>query len=230
MDVLNATSAGIRERKKLRGLKIGMALHVEAKTACLALSLRDAGAEVRLASCNPMSTDDSVSLALREEYGLETFARKGETNDEYYYNLNSVLDLRPEIVVDDGADLIAIIHTSRRAPISFLPVQDLPCPMTVKIALSAIAFMSCPSRYLIITERVESTDTLLSPERGDCKQSARMIFNGTCPLNIVSYNPYKCRLSGCDAASALRFIEDEGRLRIISLPFTVKRFPVRGSA
>lgn len=114
MDVLNATSAGIRERKKLRGLKIGMALHVEAKTACLALSLRDAGAEVRLASCNPMSTDDSVSLALMEEYGLETFARKGETNDEYYNNLNSVLDLRPEIVVDDGADLIAMLHTSRK--------------------------------------------------------------------------------------------------------------------
>lgn len=114
MDVLNATSAGIRERKKLRGLKIGMALHVEAKTACLALSLRDAGAEVRLASCNPMSTDDSVSLALMEEYGLETFARKGETNDEYYNNLNSVLDLRPEIVMDDGADLIAMLHTSRK--------------------------------------------------------------------------------------------------------------------
>ncbi len=114
MDVLNATSAGIRERKKLRGLKIGMALHVEAKTACLAISLRDAGAEVRLASCNPMSTDDSVSLALMEEYGLETFARKGETNDEYYNNLNSVLDLRPEIVMDDGADLIAMLHTSRK--------------------------------------------------------------------------------------------------------------------
>jgi adenosylhomocysteinase len=114
MSVLDATAARIRERGKLKGLRIAMALHVEAKTACLALSLRDAGAKVRLASCNPMSTDDSVSLALREEYGLETFARKGETNDEYYSNLNSVLDIRPEIVIDDGADLIAMLHTSRK--------------------------------------------------------------------------------------------------------------------
>ena len=113
MSVLGATSDRIKRRGKLRGLKIAMALHVEAKTACLALSLRDAGAKVRLASCNPMSTDDSVSLALREKYGLETFARRGETNEEYYGNLNSVLDIGPDIVVDDGADLIAMLHTSR---------------------------------------------------------------------------------------------------------------------
>ncbi len=114
MSVLDATAARIRERRKLKGRRIAMALHVEAKTACLALSLRDAGAEVRLASCNPMSTDDSVSLALREKYGLETFARKGESNKEYYENLNSVLDIKPDIVIDDGADLIAMLHTSRK--------------------------------------------------------------------------------------------------------------------
>jgi adenosylhomocysteinase len=114
MDVLSLTSKRIAERGMLRGLKIAMALHVEAKTACLALALRESGAEVRLASCNPLSTDDSVSLALNEHFGLETHARKGETGDEYYSNLNSVLDIKPDILIDDGADLIALAHTGRR--------------------------------------------------------------------------------------------------------------------
>jgi adenosylhomocysteinase len=91
-----------------------MALHTEAKTGILALTLADAGARIRLASCNPLSTDDSVALALREEYGLEVYARKGETQEEYYANLNSVLDMQPDYVIDDGADLIAMLHTVRR--------------------------------------------------------------------------------------------------------------------
>lgn len=91
-----------------------MALHVEAKTACLALALRDAGAEVRLASCNPLSTDDSVSAALNEHYKLPTFAKKGETDKEYYSNLGNVLEVRPDIVIDDGADLITLLHMERR--------------------------------------------------------------------------------------------------------------------
>ena len=110
--------ADVRERlsreQTLKGLKIGMALHVEAKTGMLALTLKEAGAQVRLASCNPLSTDDSVSLALREHYGLETYAKKGESNEEYYSNLNAVLDMRPDFVIDDGADLITMLHTSRR--------------------------------------------------------------------------------------------------------------------
>ena len=90
-----------------------MALHVEAKTGMLAVSLAKAGAKVRLASCNPLSTDDSVALALREEYGIETYAKKWESTEEYYHNLNAVLDLDPDFVIDDGADLITMLHTER---------------------------------------------------------------------------------------------------------------------
>ncbi len=114
MKVLGIAGEGIKKRGKLKGLKIGMALHVEAKTACLALALRDAGAEVRLASCNPLSTDDSVSEALNSVYGLPTFARKGETSEEYYRNLGSVLEMGPDIVIDDGADLITLLHLERQ--------------------------------------------------------------------------------------------------------------------
>ena len=108
----------IRERFKkeqpLKGLKVAMALHTEAKTGILAITLAEAGAEIRLASCNPLSTDDSVALALREGYGLDVYAKKGESQEEYYRNLNAVLDMGPDYIIDDGADLIAMVHTTRR--------------------------------------------------------------------------------------------------------------------
>lgn len=114
MSVISEVGERMRQEGSLKGVKVGMALHVEAKTGMLAVTLARAGAKVRLASCNPLSTDDSVALALREERGIEVFAKKGESNQEYYENLNSVLDMRPEFVIDDGADLITMLHTSRR--------------------------------------------------------------------------------------------------------------------
>jgi len=114
MKVLDDIGNRMSRDASLEGLRIGMALHVEAKTGMLAVTLAEAGAKVRLASCNPLSTDDSVALALREHHGLEVYARKWETNQEYYQNLNAVIDLEPDFVVDDGADLITMLHTDRR--------------------------------------------------------------------------------------------------------------------
>ena len=114
MPVLMAIRKRFIEEKPLAGIKVGMALHTEAKTGMLAVTLADAGAEVRLASCNPLSTDDSVAMALRGEYGLNVYAKKWETQEEYYANLNTVLDMHPDFIIDDGADLISMVHTSRR--------------------------------------------------------------------------------------------------------------------
>ncbi|MDO5862166.1 MAG: adenosylhomocysteinase [Thermoplasmata archaeon] len=102
------------DEQPLAGLKVGMALHTEAKTGMLAVTLADAGATVRLASCNPLSTDDSVAAALREEYGLDVYAKKWESDKEYYNNLNTVLNMAPDYIIDDGADLIAMVHTTRK--------------------------------------------------------------------------------------------------------------------
>ena len=113
MPVLAAIRDSLKQKKTLHGLRIGMALHVEAKTGVLALSLQEAGAKVRLASCNPLSTDDSVASALSEVYGLEVYAKKWETAEQYYANLHKVLDLKPDLVIDDGADLIFLLHTKR---------------------------------------------------------------------------------------------------------------------
>src|SRR2546426_3061113 len=114
MPVLATVRKDLVASKALKGVRVGMALHTEAKTGVLALTLKEAGAKVRLASCNPLSTDDSVAAALNEKFGLETYAKKWETNDQYYENLNSVLDLGPDIVVDDGGDLVPLLHTKRR--------------------------------------------------------------------------------------------------------------------
>lgn len=114
MPVLMEVRRRFIEERPLEGLKVGMALHTEAKTGMLAVTLADAGAEIRLASCNPLSTDDSVAAALREEYGLDVYAKKWESEEEYYANLNAVLDMGPDFIIDDGADLIAMVHTSRR--------------------------------------------------------------------------------------------------------------------
>src|SRR2546427_12738487 len=97
MPVLAAIRDELKRRKTLRGLRIGMALHVQAKTGVLPLSLREAGATVRLASCNPLSTDDSAATALAEEHGPDLYARKWQTNDEYHANLNKVIDLEVDL-------------------------------------------------------------------------------------------------------------------------------------
>ncbi|MCE5295800.1 MAG: adenosylhomocysteinase [Euryarchaeota archaeon] len=114
MKVLNEIGGRLVRDNAFEGAKVGMALHVEAKTGMLAVWLARAGAEVRLASCNPLSTDDSVALSLKEDYGIKVYAKKWENKEEYYGNLASVLEMRPDYVIDDGADLITILHTSRR--------------------------------------------------------------------------------------------------------------------
>ncbi len=109
--------AQIRERfekeKPLNGVRIAACLHVTTETANLMEALAAGGAEVLLAASNPLSTQDDVAAALTEQSGIETFAIKGEDNDTYYKHLNAVLDLRPQITMDDGADLVHVLHTQR---------------------------------------------------------------------------------------------------------------------
>ncbi len=113
MKVIEKVKNEISEEGFLDDKNISMALHVEAKTGILALSLREAGANVKMASCNPLSTDDSVAEALREEYGMDVYAERGQTDEEYYQNLNSTLEHEPDVIIDDGGDLISLIHRER---------------------------------------------------------------------------------------------------------------------
>ena len=107
----------IRERfsaeQPLKGLRIAACLHVTSETANLMLALRDGGADVALCASNPLSTQDDVAAALVEEFGIPTFAIKGEDNDTYYSHIRSALDQKPNITMDDGADLVAVLHSER---------------------------------------------------------------------------------------------------------------------
>lgn len=109
----------VRERfvkeKPFKGIKIGMALHLEAKTGVLARTLKDGGAEIAITSCNPLTTDDDVAKTLSKE--MKVYAKRGQTKDEYYESLNKVLDINPDIIIDDGGDLTAILHKDRKLDI-----------------------------------------------------------------------------------------------------------------
>jgi adenosylhomocysteinase len=114
MPVLAKIRSDFEKAKPLKGIRIGVALHLEKKTGILLETLVAAGAKVAAASCNPLTTDDRVASAIAQDGKIEIFAWAGQTNEEYYWCLNSVLDSKPHIVIDDGCDLINLLHTKRK--------------------------------------------------------------------------------------------------------------------
>ena len=118
MPVVRQIRARFAEEKPLNGLRVAACLHVTTETANLMLAFKDGGAEVALCASNPLSTQDDVAAALVAEYGIPTFAIKGEDRDTYYGHIMSALDSRPNITMDDGADLVAVLHTERTDQLS----------------------------------------------------------------------------------------------------------------
>jgi adenosylhomocysteinase len=113
MPVLRLIRERFERERPLEGLRIGACLHVTTETANLMRTLKAGGAQVVLAASNPLSTKDDVAAALVSEYGISTFARRGEDRDTYYKHLNSVADTRPQITMDDGCDLVSLLHSER---------------------------------------------------------------------------------------------------------------------
>jgi adenosylhomocysteinase len=107
----------IRERfaveKPLKGVRIGACLHVTSETANLVRTLKEGGAEVYLCASNPLSTKDEVAAALVKHFEVPVFAIKGEDRDTYYKHIKAVLDAKPHITIDDGADLVSTLHKER---------------------------------------------------------------------------------------------------------------------
>jgi adenosylhomocysteinase len=113
MLVLNAISDRFKREKPFAGLTIGMALHVEAKTANLVRTLADGGATVHITGCNPLSTQDDVAEALGKVKGVYCYAKRGCSVEGYYNAIDTVLDAHPAITIDDGMDLIHRLHIQR---------------------------------------------------------------------------------------------------------------------
>ena len=114
MPVLAAIRKQFEKERPFAGMTIGMALHVEAKTANLVSTLAAGGAEVHITGCNPLSTQDDVAEALNSLKNVHCYAKRACSVGEYYAAINLVLDAKPVITIDDGMDLIHYIHTKRR--------------------------------------------------------------------------------------------------------------------
>ncbi len=111
MPVLSAIGERFKKERPFEGMKIAMSIHLEAKTAYLALTLAAGGAEVYATGCNPLSTQDDIAAAL-VTLGIETFAIHGANEEEYTAHLTETLSCKPDIIIDDGGDFVAILHGS----------------------------------------------------------------------------------------------------------------------
>jgi adenosylhomocysteinase len=114
MPVLAAIRERFERERPLEGLRISACLHVTSETANLARTLEAGGADLVLCASNPLSTQDDVAAALVEEYGVSVFAIRGEDNDTYYSHIEAAVDHRPQLTMDDGADVIGYLHSKRR--------------------------------------------------------------------------------------------------------------------
>jgi len=114
MPVLRKVKESFAKKKPLKGTTIAACLHVTTETANLMITLKAGGANTVLCASNPLSTQDDVAASLVKDYGIPVFAIKGEDNKTYYKHLNAALDVKPNITMDDGADLVSLLHTDRK--------------------------------------------------------------------------------------------------------------------
>ena len=113
MPVLDLIRKRFKKDKPLQGVVLGACLHVTSETANLMITLKEGGAKVFLCASNPLSTNDAVAAFLVKDYSIPVFAIKGEDNKSYYSHLNQVLDEKPNLTMDDGADLVSLLHSKR---------------------------------------------------------------------------------------------------------------------
>src|SRR5499427_2893958 len=114
MPVLRAIRARFAKERPLKGLRIGACLHVTTETANLARTLQAGGAQVFLCGSNPLSTQDDVAASLVADFGIPTFAIKGEDHETYYSHIVSCIEAKPNITMDDGCDLVTVLHTKMK--------------------------------------------------------------------------------------------------------------------
>ena len=114
MQVLSLIRERFLKEQPLKGLRLAACLHVTSETANLMLTLKAGGADLALCASNPLSTNDAVAASLAANHGIKTYAIRGEDNETYYQHIEAALDHRPQLTMDDGADLVSVLHKSRR--------------------------------------------------------------------------------------------------------------------
>ncbi|MGD8814711.1 MAG: adenosylhomocysteinase [Anaerolineales bacterium] len=114
MPVLRQIRQRFTKERPLKGLRLSACLHVTTETANLMRTLQSGGAELRLCASNPLSTQDDVAASLVQHFEIPVFAIKGEDNETYYKHIDATLDQKPSMTMDDGADLVGVLHKDRR--------------------------------------------------------------------------------------------------------------------
>src|SRR3989344_655074 len=114
MKVLQSIKMRFEKEKPLKGINLGACLHVTNATANLMLTLKAGGATPVLCAGNPLSTQDDVAASLVKDFGISVYSIKGEDGKTYYEHLNAVLDYHPQLTMDDGGDLITLLHTKKK--------------------------------------------------------------------------------------------------------------------
>src|ERR1700676_1890530 len=115
MKVLQIIRKEFIKNQPLKGIRVSACLHVTAETANLMIALRDGGADVALCASNPLSTQDDVAASLVRDYNIPVFAIKGQDSDSYSSHIMAAVDHKPQFTMDDGADLVSVLHTKRTA-------------------------------------------------------------------------------------------------------------------
>ncbi len=201
MPVLNLIAERFGKEKPLKGLKLGACLHVTTETAVLMEVLKVAGAEVYLCASNPLSTQDDVAAALVNDLKISVFSIKGEDKNTYYEHLQQVLAVKPDITMDDGADLVSCIHQSAPDIYSNI-IGGTEETTTGVIRLRALAD-SGKLRYPIIAVNDANTKHLFDNRYGTGQSTIDGVIRATNKL-IAGSNFVVCGYGWCGRGLAMR--------------------------
>ncbi len=201
MPVLNLIAARFGKEKPLKGLKLGACLHVTTETAVLMEVLKAAGAELYLCASNPLSTQDDVAAALVNALKISVFSIKGEDKKTYYEHLQHVLAVKPDITMDDGADLVSCIHQSEPDIYSNI-IGGTEETTTGVIRLRALAVLG-KLRYPIIAVNDANTKHLFDNRYGTGQSTIDGVIRATNKL-LAGSNFVVCGYGWCGRGLAMR--------------------------
>lgn len=198
MPVLSLIRARFQKEKPLSGIKVACCLHVTTETAVLMLTLKAGGADIALCASNPLSTQDDVAASLVKDYKIPVYAIKGEDNEVYYKHITAVLSDRPDITMDDGADLVSTIHKEKK----FLPLGGTEETTTGVIRLRA---MEAQGKLLhpVVAVNDAQTKYLFDNRYGTGQSTLDGVIRATNKL-IAGSNVVICGYGWCGRGAAMR--------------------------
>lgn len=198
MPVLSLIRERFAKEKPLSGTKIACCLHVTTETAVLMLTLKAGGAQVHLCASNPLSTQDDVAASLVKDYGIPVFAIKGEDHKVYYSHIEAVLNARPDLTMDDGADLVSVIHKKK----DYMPIGGTEETTTGVIRLRAMEKEKA-LLYPIIAVNDAQTKFMFDNRYGTGQSTVDGVIRATNKL-IAGSNFVVCGYGWCGRGLAMR--------------------------